>query len=58
MESFFNLMKRECLYRTTIDDLDDLNRIVTEYIAWYNNQRISINKNGLTPVEFREQDIV
>ncbi|MEE6752095.1 IS3 family transposase [Pediococcus acidilactici] len=58
MESFFNLMKRECLYRTTIDDLDDLNRIVTEYIAWYNNQRISINKNGLTPVEFREQAIV
>jgi len=57
MESFFNLMKRECLYRTTIDNLEALKQIVTKYIFWYNTQRISMNKNGLTPVEYREQAI-
>uniref|UniRef100_UPI001300E05B IS3 family transposase n=1 Tax=Lactiplantibacillus plantarum TaxID=1590 RepID=UPI001300E05B len=57
MESFFNLMKRECLYRTIIDNLEDLKQVVTNYIVWYNTKRISINKNGLTPVEYREQAI-
>ncbi|MFC6177353.1 IS3 family transposase [Companilactobacillus huachuanensis] len=57
MESFFNLMKRECLYRTTIDNLEDLKQVATNYIVWYNTKRISMNKNGLTPVEYREQAV-
>ncbi|RWR36205.1 IS3 family transposase, partial [Pediococcus acidilactici] len=31
IKSFLNLMQKECLYRTTIDNLDDSKRIVTEY---------------------------
>jgi Transposase and inactivated derivatives len=57
MESFFNLMKRECLYRITIDNLEDLKQVVAKYVFWYNTKRISMNKNGLTPVEYREQAI-
>lgn len=57
MESFFNLLKRECLYRKSINDLAELKQIVAKYVTWYNTKRISMNKNGLTPVEYREQVI-
>ncbi|WP_082603718.1 IS3 family transposase [Companilactobacillus paralimentarius] len=58
IESFFNLLKRECLYRYNIDDLTELKNIVAKYINWYNNKRISLNKNGLSPVEYREQSMI
>ncbi|WP_169477489.1 IS3 family transposase [Limosilactobacillus reuteri] len=45
IESFFNLLKRECLYRYNIDDLTELKNLVAKYINWYNNKRISLKKN-------------
>ncbi|MCI1283435.1 MAG: IS3 family transposase, partial [Lacticaseibacillus songhuajiangensis] len=58
IESFFNLMKRECLNRYRIDNLTCLRKMVNDYVEWFNNVRISMNKNGLTPVEYREQATV
>ncbi|WP_369395693.1 IS3 family transposase [Lacticaseibacillus thailandensis] len=55
IESFFSLMKRECLNRYRIDDLTNLRKLVNGYVDWFNNVRVSRNKNGLTPVEYREQ---
>ncbi|WP_083488245.1 IS3 family transposase [Liquorilactobacillus aquaticus] len=31
---------------------------MAKYTHWYNNERISMNKNGLTPVEYKNQTIV
>lgn len=58
IESFFNLLKRECLYRYNILDLDQLKQLVDEYITWYNNDRISLKRKGLSPVEYREQSMI
>lgn len=58
IESFFNLLKRECLYRYNIDDLTELKNLVAKHINWYNNKRISLKKNGLSPVEYREQSMI
>lgn len=58
IESFFNLMKQECLNRYPIDDIDTLRQLVNNYVQWFNNERISRNKNGLTPVEYRNQALV
>lgn len=58
IESFFNLLKRECLNRIRIENLDELTTAVTDYVYWFNNERISMNKNGLTPVEYRNQVIM
>lgn len=58
IESFFNLMKRECLNRIRINNIDELVKVVAEYTDWYNNERISMNKNGLTPVEYRNQTVI
>jgi putative transposase len=58
IESFFNLLKRERLYRYNILDLDQLKQLVDEYINWYNNDRISLKRKGLSPVEYREQSMI
>ena len=58
IESFFSLMKRECLNRYRIDDLASLRKLVNGYVDWFNNVRISRNKNGLTPVQCREQTMI
>lgn len=57
IESFFNLMKRECLRRIKIYSIDQLRETVKTYIHWFNYKRISLNKNGLTPIEYRNQSI-
>ncbi|MHC9537440.1 IS3 family transposase [Dellaglioa sp. BT-FLS60] len=54
IESFFSLLKRECLNRETIVSITDLKEKMADYINWYNNERISLNKKGMTPVEYRE----
>jgi putative transposase len=51
-------MKRECLNRYRIDNLTCLRKMVNDYVEWFNNVRISMNKNGLAPVEYREQATV
>lgn len=58
IESFFSLMKRECLNRYQINTRSDLRKLVNDYVDWFNNVRISRNKNGLTPVEYRERAMV
>lgn len=52
VESFFNLLKRECLNRIEITTLAQLKVIVKKYVKWYNNDRISLNKKGMTPNEY------
>ena len=51
-ESFFNLLKRECLYRIKITSIEQFKTVVKKYINWYNNERISLNKKGMTPNEY------
>ncbi|MHA3065173.1 IS3 family transposase [Lacticaseibacillus saniviri] len=55
MESFFGLLRRECLNRQHIRDINELNEVLADYARWFNNERISRNKNGLTPVAYRNQ---
>ncbi|WP_413628281.1 IS3 family transposase [Fructilactobacillus vespulae] len=53
IESFFNLLKRECLNRININSVITLKNTYKKYVDWFNNERISGNKKGLTPVEYR-----
>ena len=57
IESFFNLLKRECLKRLKISSIEELRDVVKHYVHWFNYERISLNKNGLTPVEYRNQSV-
>lgn len=52
MENFFGTLKTECLYRARFSSRSEVEQLVSEYIDFYNFERISL-KNGLTPVEIR-----
>jgi len=54
MENFFGTLKTECLYRTNLSSRAELEQAVTEYIYFYNFERINL-KNGLTPAEIRSK---
>lgn len=59
MEIFFGTMKNEMFYGHEYEfkTLDELENAMTNYINYYNNERIMTKLKGLTPVEYRHQSI-
>lgn len=55
VESFFGLLKRECLNQYKIKNVTELRNILKAYLDWFNNDRISMKTKGLSPVEYRDQ---
>lgn len=55
MESFFAVFKTEFLNNQTFDSLDDFYDRLDEYMYYYNNKRIKLKLNGMTPAEYRNQ---
>jgi len=55
MESFFSHLKAEALYPYDIRSVEEAQRRIEEYIRFYNEERIQIKLNKLTPVEYRRQ---
>ncbi len=53
-ENFFSILKTECIYRTKIASFAEANRLIDEYIYFYNHQRVQ-TKTKLTPLELRCQ---
>lgn len=55
-ENFFSILKTECIHRTKISSFAEANRLIDEYIYFYNHQRIQ-TKTKLTPLELRCQSV-
>lgn len=53
MENFFSLMKQEMYYGETYHSFEELNQAITEYIFYYNNERIKAKLTGMSPVKYR-----
>ena len=53
-ENFFSILKTECIYRTKLKTYEDARILISEYIHFYNNDRIQL-KTKLTPLEKRSQ---
>ena len=58
MENFFGLLKAELLYLQNFDSLPQFRTELEEYLDYYNNRRIKLKLNGLTPAQHRSQAIV
>ena len=56
MENFFGTLKTECLYLAHFSTRAEVEQLVTEYVNFYNFERISLN-NGLTPLEIRSKAV-
>lgn len=55
MESFFGTLKSEYFYLESFENVDQLASGLEDYIAYYNQKRISLRLNGLSPIQFRTQ---
>lgn len=53
-ENFFSILKTECIYRVKLKTYDEARLIISQYIDFYNNDRIQL-KTKLTPFEKRSQ---
>ncbi len=54
IENFFGHLKSEVLLES-FSSIDALERAITDYIGWYNQERTSATLNGLSPVRYRAQ---
>jgi len=57
MENFFGLLKSELLYLQKFDSLSQFRTDLDDYLDYYNNRRIKLKLNGLTPAQHRSQAI-
>ncbi|MGJ7473567.1 IS3 family transposase, partial [Pseudomonas fulva] len=53
MESFFGTLKSEYFYLESFENVEQLASGLDDYIAYYNQKRISLRLNGLSPIQFR-----
>jgi putative transposase len=57
MESFFAILKTEYFYLNKFTSAEQLCAGLTEYIHYYNHDRIKMKLQGLSPVQFRTQSL-
>jgi putative transposase len=53
IENFFGTLKSELFYLTEYGSIDQLKKDIKDYIRYYNNKRIKLNLNGMSPMEYR-----
>jgi transposase InsO family protein len=53
MESLFGILKQEIYYGNTFNSYNQLEKILKEYIRYYNEDRIKARLGYLSPVEYR-----
>ena len=58
MENFFGLLKKEMFYGHEFADTDELICEIESYIDYYNNDRIKLKLNGLSPVKYRTKSML
>lgn len=58
IENFFGLLKSELLYLQEFDSLVQFRTELEDYLDYYNNRRIKLKLNGLTPAKHRSQAIL
>jgi transposase InsO family protein len=58
MESFFGILKSEFYHNQKFSSVEHFTRELSEYIDYYNNRRIKVKLNGLSPVHYRTQSCI
>lgn len=53
IESFFGTIKSELFYLKKYSSIDELKTDIQDYIKYYNNERIKLTLNGMSPVQYR-----
>lgn len=53
IENFFGILKSELFYLRKYTSINQLKKEISEYIKYYNNDRIKLNLNGMSPTQYR-----
>ena len=53
IENFFGILKSELFYLKKYNSIDQLKNEIDEYIKYYNNERIKLNLNKMSPIKYR-----
>lgn len=53
IENFFGIIKSELFYLKKYDSITQLKKEITQYINYYNNDRIKLNLKGMSPIQYR-----
>jgi putative transposase len=53
IENFFGILKAELFYLKKYTSIFQLKKEIDEYINYYNNDRIKLNLNGMSPIQYR-----
>ena len=53
IENFFGTLKSELFYLKKYKSIDQLKKEISEYIIYYNNERIKSNLNKMSPIKYR-----
>lgn len=53
IENFFGIIKSELFYLKKYDSIFQLKKEINQYINYYNNDRIKLNLNGMSPIQYR-----
>lgn len=57
MESFFARLETECYFGRRFETFTELEQAIHDYIHYYNNERIQVKLQGLSPVEYSTQSL-
>ena len=52
-ENFFGILKAECIYRHKPETFEEANKMIDDYIYFYNHERIQL-KTGMPPLSLRQ----
>jgi putative transposase len=55
MENFFGILKSECWHGETFKSIEQPKQVIRDYMKYYNNDRIKVKLNGLSPITYRTQ---
>ena len=55
MESFFWRMKTEYFHGKSFTSIDELEKVINDYVRYYNEERIQLKLKGLSPIQYRKQ---
>ena len=55
VESMMNILKTEMIFGTTIENLDELELELFEFVNWYNNKRLHGSLGYIPPSEYRNR---
>lgn len=53
IKNFFGILKSELFYLKRYDSILQLKQDIGEYIKYYNKDRIKLNLNGMSPIQYR-----